>query len=409
MAKWKDGVGLRGETWYIRVQHESDRTSGVGSVKKFAFLLEPHQPVPTTRTEAVMLKRRVEDWLVRGKPMPTTTTKPAPPPELRGYDLIARWLASTGRNQSEADRSKERGAQQAFGGLPLSEWEKAETFQQYVERMVAAGFQIATPNRILAAIVRPAIYWGLHQRPPLLAFNPFGRYKFKINTKAENRRSERCDPDLEAALLAACYGPLAKGMHKAAGPALAEYIILGIDFGARSGELLNLRNRDVDWHASTVTLRRTKRGESRVVPFNPAGRVAEILKRRRFAGADAFIIQLRKIFKVWVQAVCLVHKIPCEYLGQGKYFTKETSAAYKAVNLRPHDFRHETATWWGLCGVSDATAKFLQGHSSQHDTHGRYKHEELRLAVQELREKVWPREAERAQPAAASVVLGVGE
>jgi len=98
-----------------------------------------------------------------------------------------------------------------------------------------------------------------------------------------------------------------------------------------------------------------------------------------------------------VQAVCYAYHIPCEYQGSGKYFTRETSARYKAVNLRPHDFRHEAATWWGLCGLSDASAKFLQGHTSQYDTHGRYKHEELRLATQELREKVWPREAERAQ------------
>src|SRR5262245_36057306 len=395
MAKWKDGVALRGKTWWIRAQHEGDRKSGFGSVKKFAFLLEPHQPVPTTRTDAVMLKRRVEDWLIRGKPMPTPQEEPVV--ELKGYDLVNRYLASKGGTASAADISKERSAQQAFGALPLSAWEKAETFRDYVTRMVAAGFTIATPNRILAAVVRPAVFWGINQQPPLLTSNPFGRYRFKIDTKAENRRKERCDPDSEARLLAECAGPLAAASHKAAGLALADYIILGIDFGARAGELLNLKNQDVDWHAYTVTLRRTKRGEIRVVPFNPNGRVAEILKRRRFAGPQAFVITLRKVFKVWVQAVCYAYHIPCEYQGSGKYFTRETSARYKAVNLRPHDFRHEAATWWGLCGLSDASAKFLHGHTSQYDTHGRYKHEELRLATQELREKVWPREAERAQ------------
>jgi len=401
MAKWKDGVAMRGKTWWIRAQHEGDRTSGFGSVKKFAFLLEPHQPIPTTKTDTMMLKRRVEDWLVRGKPMPTPKVEaPAPVVELHGYDLINRWIATKTRKQSAADLSKERAAQQAFGALPLSKWENAETFRDYVTRMTDAGFQIATPNRVLAAVVRPALLWGLNQRPALVTFNPFGRYQFKIDIKAENRRTERCDPNSEAWLLEMCYGPLATAKHRKAGPALADYIILGIDFGARAGELLNLKNQDVDWHACTVTLRRTKRGEFRVVPFNPVGRVAEILKRRRFAGAAAYVVTLRKVFKLWVQAVCLVHGIPCEYLGRGKYFTAETREAYKAANLRPHDFRHEAATWWGLCGVSDATAKFLQGHTSQADTHGRYKHEELRLATQELREKVWSRENERAQKTA---------
>jgi integrase len=264
--------------------------------------------------------------------------------------------------------------------------------------MVAAGFKVATPNRILAAIVRPAVLWGINQQTPLLTYNPFGRYRFKIDIKAENKRKERLDPDIEAKLLAVCHGPLATAHHKEVGPALADFIILAVDIGPRPGEVYNLTNKDVDWHAHTLKLRRTKNGEIRVVPFNPHGRVAALLNRRRFAGPKASVITLSKVFKAWVQAVCYVYDIPCEYQGSGKYFTKATMKAYKDVaNLRPHDIRHETATWWGLCGVSDSSAEFLQGHKSQHDTHGRYKHEELKLATQELREKVWPREAERAQ------------
>jgi integrase len=399
MAKWTDGVALRGKTWWIRAAHEGE--TALGSVKKFAFLLEPHQPIPTTKTDTVMLRRRVVDWLVRGKPMPTPVVEAAPVVELHGYDLINRWVTATKKKQSAGDVSKERSAQRRFGALLLSQWQDQATFRRYVEEMLAAGFAIATPNRILAAIVRPAVNWGINQEPPLLMSNPFGRYRFKIDIKAENKRTERCDPDIEAQLLAACYGPLATARHKGAGPALADYIVLGIDLGAREGELLRLANRDVDWHGCTVTLRKTKRGEIRVVPFNPKGRVAEILKRRRFAGPSEFVITTRKVFKLWVQAVCHVFDIPCEYRGRGKYFTEETIEAYKAANLRPHDFRHETATWWGLCGVSDATANFVQGHKSQSDTHGRYKHEELRLAKQELAEKVWPREGERAQRAQA--------
>jgi integrase len=410
MAKWKDGVALRGKTWWIRAQHEGDRTSGFGSVKKFAFLLEPHQPIPTTKTDTMMLKRRVEDWLIRGKPMPTPKTEPAP--ELHGYDLINRYIAYRYRArvegkepeagmQSDMDISQERAAQRAFGALPLSAWEQPETFSGYVRRMVAAGYKIATPNRVLASVVRPALFWGINQRPPLLTFNPFGRYQFKIDITAEERRHERCDPDTEAKLLAVCAEHSFGGnRHQGAGLALAEFIILAIDLGAREGELLGLRNADVDWHAHTVKLRKTKRHkETRLVPFNPIGRVAEILKRRRFAGPKAFVT-MRRPFKVWVHVVCVAHGIACEYKGRGKYFTEETRAAYKAVNLRLHDLRHEAATWWGLCGVSDASAEFLQGHKSQHDTHGRYKHEELRLATAELREKVWPRENERAQRAA---------
>jgi len=280
-------------------------------------------------------------------------------------------------------------ARDVFGAMPVSVLADPQTFQIFVNEELDRGHKIATPNRILAAVMRPAIRWGLAQEPPWLAKNPFGEHRFQIDRDAEDRRTQRCAPDQEARILAA----VAK-----LGPAhdvLADFIILAIDLGVRSGELHHLTNGDVDWHGFTVELRRTKRGESRLVPFNPFGRVAAILTRRRFAGATSPVIASNKLFKLWVHAVCVAYDLPYGYAKRGGYLHPETIAAYKSINLRLHDLRHEAATWWGICGVSDEDREFLQGHRSQR-MQGRYSHEKLARAKAALAAKVWPRESERA-------------
>ena len=176
-----------------------------------------------------------------------------------------------------------------------------------------------------------------------------------------------------------------------------------LDLGTRPEEVLTLWNANVDWHAHRLTFFGTKvENETRIVPFNPKGRVAEILKRRRFAGSTAPIIcdheghQVKKVYRAWVHAVCIAFNIPFRQTKSGGRPTKDTLNAYKALKLVPYSLRHEFATWAGLCGVSDETAEFMQGHARQ-TTHARYKHEKLMRATNEVSEKLWPRETERAR------------
>lgn len=401
MAKtWKDGVALRGTIWWIRVQHEGDRTSGFGSVKKFAFLLDPHQPVPTTRTAAVLLARRVKDWLVKGKPMPEPKAEPpAPTVELVGNDLFDRWLKQVepfnprGKKKEVVSNwtSKLKSAREAFGTTPLSDLGKKTTITAYVNGKLDEDYALATPNRILATIVRPAVLWGVHAK--LMDANPFGKYGYMIEQKNEHRRTNRIDPALEYELLDVC-GILGDG-----GRVLAEFLQLAIDTGGRH-EYFALCNADVDWQASKLKFTHTKNGEVRFAPFNPHGRVAELLKRRRFAGPKARVLAradgepVTTIWKVWVQAICLIKGIP--YVCTREGISKETTEAYQEHELVPYLTRHEAATWWGEKKVTDESSKFVQGHRSQNDTHGRYMHAAYERARAELAEKVWPFEHERA-------------
>ena len=398
--RWSRGVGKRCDCpirprcechWWIRLKHKGDAQSGFGPVSKFAFLLEPHQPVPTTRGGTEALAARVYDWLVKGKPMAAPAIT-----ERIGNELIDGWLIWRKTRQrlkkksvQEADASKVRRAREIFGTMAVSQLAEPQTLHDFVNQELDRGHNIATPNRILAAVMRPAIRWGLAQEPPWLPKNPFGEHRFQIDTDAENKRTERCAPDREAKILAAVaqLGPEAEP--------LADFMAIAIDLGPRSDEIHRLTNADVDWHACTVLLRRTKRGEPRLVPFNPKGRVATILKRRRFAGQTALVIPCAKLFKWWVHAVCLTYDLPYGYRKRGGYLHPETIVAYKGVNLRLHDLRHEAATWWGICGVSDEDREFLQGHTNQR-MQGRYSHEKLARAKAALAAKVWPREGERA-------------
>lgn len=61
--------------------------------------------------------------------------------------------------------------------------------------------------------------------------------------------------------------------------------------GVRRGEMLALRNRDVDWHKHRVVLRggTTKSAILRAIPFDPTGRVATFLETRRFLKADGYV------------------------------------------------------------------------------------------------------------------------
>jgi hypothetical protein len=416
--RWKNGVGKRCgcanrpncDCWYsIRKQFGNKKAAG--TVPEFAFLLEPHEQLPVTRLAVEVLASRVFGWLVKGKPAPTPVVPVVveKPVELTGNDLFDRWIRNaepfdpTGKKTAVIQNwdSKLKRARAAFGHLPISELGDPITMRQFVKAELAEGKKLATPNRILATIVRPAVLWANAQKPALIVGSPFGKYGYKIDLKKEERRTSRIDPALEYELLDICE-LLNTEEREYAGGILADFLKLGIDTGGRH-EYFLLQNKHVDWQAHKLALLQTKNGEPRFVPFNPKGRVAALLQRRRFAGPEAYVLArpdgspVVKVWKTWVEVVCILKKIP--YVCTRKGVDKDTAAAYKACKLVPYLTRHEAATWWGEKGVSDPSAKFIQGHSSQYDTHGRYKHEQYAIARKELADKVWPYEGERDQPA----------
>jgi integrase len=288
----------------------------------------------------------------------------------------------------------------------------------FIESFIDRGCMAASANDVLNRFVSPACQWAAAQKPSLMV-NPFGKYgEYEIRVMF-NEREKRIEPAVEASLRAGCAAWEAQWLDDA--------IVLAIDLFSREGELLKLTNADVDWKHHTVTLYKTKRrrrrrdgkksteGETRVVPFNPFGRVAKILRRRKDAGPSAYVIdvpcgsrdgsawgtRVQILSKAWVNLVLktLGGLARTRGMATPKKGTPEHVLYHETLDLHFHDLRHEAITWMAEHGVSPESRKFLDGHASQRDSDGRYNHGKARVALTELREKVWPVEDRRGTPA----------
>ena len=154
---------------------------------------------------------------------------------------------------------------------------------------------------------------GWAQERGFITRTPFTRYSLIISTKQETKRSRRVYPAEEEKLLAAC-DQIDDARHWYAGRELKPRIEAALDLGARRGEMLALRNRDVDWHKHRVVLRgeTTKNSKLHEVPFDPAGRVAAFLESRRFLKPDRYVFgkaageHLASFRTAWETVVLLV-------------------------------------------------------------------------------------------------------
>jgi hypothetical protein len=72
---------------------------------------------------------------------------------------------------------------------------------------------------------------------------------------------------------------------------MRDRIIGALETGCRLGEMLKIQNRRVLWntHQISIPAAHSKDGESRRIPFEPNGRLAQILKRRRFLGPKSYV------------------------------------------------------------------------------------------------------------------------
>jgi integrase len=124
--------------------------------------------------------------------------------------------------------------------------------------------------------------------------------------------------------------------------------------GPRKGELVKLEWPDVDMRRKEFTLRKTKNGDTRVVPMTPEVYevFAELWRERRLDTNRVFLYK----GKPW--------KNPR---------TAFAAACRRAgiANLRLHDFRHTASTNLRRAGVDTMTAMKIVGHKSE-QMHRRY-------------------------------------
>lgn len=260
-------------------------------------------------------------------------------------------------------RSQLKILREHLGDLPLAALERPEPIEDF--RRAFSHRKPATVNRYLARL-RHMLGWA--QARGLLTRTPFGRYSLIISTKRETRRSRRMHPAEEQALLAAC-DRIDDAQHWYAGRELKPRIEAAVDLGLRRGEMLELRNRDVDWNKHRVVLRgeTTKSAILRAVPFDPAGRVAAFLETRRFLKQDGYVFgaasgeRVGSFRTAWETLVLLAHG---EAATRDKRRGRVNTAGLAQIDLHWHDLRHEAACRWREKGLDLREIQLLLGHSS---------------------------------------------
>ena len=250
-----------------------------------------------------------------------------------------------------------------LGTLPLAALEHPGPIEDF--RRAFKDRKPATINRYLARL-RHMLGWA--QARGLMTRTPFSRYSLIISTKQETKRSRRVYPPEEHTLLAAC-AEINNARHWYAGRELKPRVEAALDLGVRRGEMLALRNRDVDWQKHRVILRgeTTKNSNLHAVPFEPAGRVAVFLESRRFLKPDRYPFgkalgeYLASFRTAWETVVLLAHgESPTRDKRRGRVNTD----GLKRIDLRWHDLRHEAACRWRESGLDLRENQLLLGHSS---------------------------------------------
>jgi integrase len=139
------------------------------------------------------------------------------------------------------------------------------------------------------------------------------------------------------------------------------YILAALHTGARRGELVGLRWKDVDCRAGTVTFRETKNGDSRAVPLTATLRQT-----------------LQKMPRpIDPEPPVLPQRAP---LVQTRAFTRlVTRLGLKDLTF--HDLRHDAASTLVMAGVPLRTISEILGHRDMRMT-TRYAH----LSPQHLRD-----------------------
>jgi integrase len=272
-----------------------------------------------------------------------------------------------------------------LGELPLDALEEADDINRFkTESSYADEVEIATIHRTLETL-RAAMNWGMAQTPPLFRKSPFNRFGVRLNKKAETMRDRRLSREEERQLLDAALQKMNTPEHQFVGPLLHDRIIGALELCCRRGEMLLIQNKRVNWETCQIGIpgATAKDRENRRIPFNPDGRLAAILKRRRTLGPDAYVFGTAngeyqsELQTGWETLRLLAHGIEPRPSRTGAAWNREQ---LRKIDLRWHDLRHEGACRLLADGVDIRIIQLMLGHASIQQTQ-RY----LNVTDEELR------------------------
>lgn len=299
----------RGKTWYVDFRCKGRRTrKAAGKIKSVA--------------EAVL--KDIEVKIAKGEHLRVYDE-----PKILFRDFSKEYLKYSKANKSptsfERDVSIMYHLLQAFGDKFLTEITSA-LIERYKQRRLQS-IKPATVNRELACLKHMfsmAQNWEYTKENPVkkvkLLKEPPGRLRYLTEKEIQD-------------LLTVCQGRL------------YSIVFTALYTGMRKSELLYLRWKDIDFQNKTITLRKTKNNEMRIIPVN------ETLWR-----------EFRLLY--------LKRRGPYVFSNREKPYQNLDNAFAKALkeagikDFRFHDLRHTFASHLVMKGVDIRTVQKLMGHKN---------------------------------------------
>ena len=155
------------------------------------------------------------------------------------------------------------------------------------------------------------------------------------------------------------------------GDEMRDRIIGALDTGCRRGEMMKIQNKHVEWQHRWIRILKenSKTEVARVIPFERGSRLEEVLRRRAFLGADAFVFGHSKTGEcvgsfrsAWETLLLLSHGIEPAARPRGK--RRLEREALRKINLHWHDLRHEALSRLADEGVPVHELQMLAGHAN---------------------------------------------
>jgi integrase len=303
-----------------------------------------------------------------------------------------------------------------LGALPARALERPDAIEDFKVRY--ADRAVATTNRYLARL-RHICNWAIGRE--LLSATAFHRRGVRIVAKNERRRERRVTEAEEQRLRDTCrlLNEPARGSAKlnwevvreirarseagasqqqlaqtfqvsqplcsqivrgdiwnpdsklTTGDEMRDRIIGALDTGCRRGEMMKIQNKHVDWRHRWIRILKehSKSEVARVIPFEPASRLEQLLRRRAFLGPDAFVFgdattggYVRTFRSAWETVLLLANDIEPTRPARGQRPSNRKALAQ--INLHWHDLRHEALSRLADDGVPVHELQMLAGHAS---------------------------------------------
>jgi integrase len=152
---------------------------------------------------------------------------------------------------------------------------------------------------------------------------------------------------------------------------MRDRIVRALDTGCRRGEMMKIQNKHIDWEHRCIRILKehSKSKVARVIPFERASRLEEVLRRRAFLGPDAYVFGHAKTGEyiggfrfAWETLSLLSHGIePAPRACRQRRVERDALAK---INLHWHDLRHEALSRLADDGVPVHELQMLAGHAN---------------------------------------------